>query len=96
MYTLTRLRIFYVHHTWADGTSTRHFLISWGEMARGPPVSIPQFIDRAILHVGLPNSPSFYHMEYSSSPSMITPNQNLGPISTAILKLSPDQINIPR
>ncbi|KAJ4709554.1 Hydroxycinnamoyl-CoA shikimate/quinate hydroxycinnamoyl transferase [Melia azedarach] len=80
-------------HKLADGTSYFHFINSWAEMTRGVPISIPPFFDRTTVDVGVPSSPTFPHIEYDPPPPMNSPAQNLGTISTAILKLSPDQIN---
>ncbi|GAY48499.1 hypothetical protein CUMW_112110 [Citrus unshiu] len=82
------------HHTPMDGTTAYHFMNSWAEMARGIPISVPPIFDRTILDVGVPTSPSFHHIEYDPPPSMNTPTQNPQAISTTILKLSPDQMNI--
>ncbi|KAH9703076.1 Shikimate O-hydroxycinnamoyltransferase [Citrus sinensis] len=82
------------YHTLIDGTATYHFIKSWAEMTRGIPVTIPPFFDRTILDVGVPKSPAFHHIEYDPPPSMNDPTQNPGTISTAILKLSLDQMKI--
>lgn len=63
-------------------------------MTRGLPITISPSYDRTLLSIGIPPSPTFHHIEYDPPPSMNSPTQNPGNISTAILKLSLDQINI--
>ncbi|KAJ4709570.1 Hydroxycinnamoyl-CoA shikimate/quinate hydroxycinnamoyl transferase [Melia azedarach] len=87
-----------LHHILVDGVSKSHFINTWADVTRGLPVKIQPFFDRNILTVGVPTSPTFHHTEYDPPPSMNTPDQNLQShsnpesISTAILKLSLDQI----
>ncbi|KAK9213522.1 hypothetical protein WN943_002910 [Citrus x changshan-huyou] len=83
-----------MHHLPMDGTTAYHFMNSWAEMTRGIPISVPPIFDRTILDVGVPTSPSFHHIEHDPPPFMNSPTQNPQAISTAILKLSPDQMNI--
>ncbi|KAJ4709569.1 Hydroxycinnamoyl-CoA shikimate/quinate hydroxycinnamoyl transferase [Melia azedarach] len=86
------------NHIVVDGTSMSQFVHAWAEMTRGVPITNPPFLDRTVLSVGVPTSPTFNHIEYNPPPSMImnTPAQNPESISTAILELSIDQINILR
>ncbi|KAJ4709564.1 Hydroxycinnamoyl-CoA shikimate/quinate hydroxycinnamoyl transferase [Melia azedarach] len=88
-----------VHHILGDATS--QFFKSWAEITRGLPNNGTQpFFDRTILSVGIPTSPTFHHIEYDPPPSMNAPSQNIDlirsnpeSISTAILKLSVDQMS---
>lgn len=67
-------------------------------MTRGIPITSQPFFDRTILSAGVPNSPTFHHIEYDPPPSSLntTISQNSESICTVILKLPLDQINILR
>ncbi|KAK1549155.1 hypothetical protein Q3G72_001629 [Acer saccharum] len=86
------------HHILSDGSSAIHFLNTWAEWTRGISTSIPPYIDRTVLCLGFPPYPTFDHIEYDPPPTMNTPTITVelqsSPCSTAILKLSFDQINV--
>lgn len=88
-----------VHHTLSDGVSSLHFINTWSDIARGLSIAIPPFIDRTLLRARHPPSPVFDHVEYHPPPSMNAPVQNTNSqsspkaVSTAILKLTLDQLN---
>uniref|UniRef100_A0A1D1XLU7 Omega-hydroxypalmitate O-feruloyl transferase n=1 Tax=Anthurium amnicola TaxID=1678845 RepID=A0A1D1XLU7_9ARAE len=46
-----------------DGTSTTEFMNSWGETARGLPLSVPPFLDRTILRARVPPKIEYLHQE---------------------------------
>ncbi|XP_024045173.1 shikimate O-hydroxycinnamoyltransferase-like [Citrus clementina] len=85
------------HHVLADGIATAFGMNLWSEMARDVPLSITPLFDRAVLETGIPVSPTFHHLEYDLPPSMINSpthdHQKQETISTATIKLSPDQMN---
>lgn len=89
-----------LHHTLADASSTFHFINAWAEMTGGFSISNLPFIDRTILAVGVPTSPKFHHIEFDPAYSINAPTQNPKlqsnpePVSSSILNLSVDQINI--
>ncbi|KAK4850668.1 hypothetical protein QYF36_008824 [Acer negundo] len=86
-----------LHHTLSDGSSAIHFINTWAEWTRGVSISIPPYIDRTVLRLGVPPYPTFDHIEYDPPPAMKTSTKTVelqsSPCSTAILKLSVDQIN---
>ncbi|KAH9714488.1 Shikimate O-hydroxycinnamoyltransferase [Citrus sinensis] len=69
-------------------------------MTGGFSISNLPFIDRTILAVGVPTSPKFHHIEFDPAYSINAPTQNPKlqsnpePVSSSILNLSVDQINI--
>ncbi|KAF8389236.1 hypothetical protein HHK36_025929 [Tetracentron sinense] len=88
------------HHV-ADGASGLHFINTWSDMARGLDLTIPPFINRALLQARDPPCPAFHHIEYQPPPSMKTPLQTTKSLSSpdnntsvAIIKITRDQLNI--
>ena len=87
------------HHTLADGTECLHFINTWSDIARGLPVKIPPYIDRAILRGRVPPRPTFHHVEYDPFPTINTLSQNPIPvsgsrdISVANLKITSDLLS---
>nr|QDF44406.1 quinate O-hydroxycinnamoyltransferase [Phacelia campanularia] len=86
-----------IHHTLADGVSALHFISTWSDMARGLSIAMPPFIDRTLLHARTPPTPTFEHVEYQKPPALkTTPEQKQGAKvnCTAILKITPEQLNL--
>ncbi|MCL7048505.1 hypothetical protein MKW94_020972 [Papaver nudicaule] len=54
-----------VNHCMVDGRSVGEFLNSWGELARGLPLTIPPFLDRTLLKARKPTKVEFTHNEYA-------------------------------
>ncbi|XP_026457018.1 omega-hydroxypalmitate O-feruloyl transferase-like [Papaver somniferum] len=54
-----------VNHCIVDGLSLVEFLNSWGELARGLPLTIPPFLDRTVLIARNPTKVEFTHDEYT-------------------------------
>ncbi|XP_026382914.1 omega-hydroxypalmitate O-feruloyl transferase-like isoform X2 [Papaver somniferum] len=54
-----------VNHCIVDGLSLVEFLNSWGELARGLPLTIPPFLDRTLLKARKPTKVEFTHNEYT-------------------------------
>lgn len=87
-----------LHHMLADAASCFHFINAWAEMSRGLPISIAPIFDRTLLdvHVDVPTSPTVHHLDFS--PNTVAQNipfqSNAESVSTAILKLSVERINI--
>ncbi|CAN0924731.1 Omega-hydroxypalmitate O-feruloyl transferase [Linum grandiflorum] len=55
-------------HFAADGISAVEFVNSWGETARGIPLSLPPFLDRTMLKARTPLKIEQHHSEYDSLP----------------------------
>ncbi|CAN0924734.1 Omega-hydroxypalmitate O-feruloyl transferase, partial [Linum grandiflorum] len=55
-------------HFAADGKSAVDFVNSWGETARGIPLSLPPFHDRTLLKARTPLKIDYHHSEYDSLP----------------------------
>ncbi|KAI3943166.1 hypothetical protein MKW92_021433 [Papaver armeniacum] len=53
-----------VNHCIVDGQALVEFLNSWGELARGVPLTIPPFLDRNLLKERKPTKVEFIHNEY--------------------------------
>ncbi|RZC63167.1 hypothetical protein C5167_024929 [Papaver somniferum] len=54
-----------VNHCIVDGLSLVEFLNSWGELARGFPLTIPPFLDRTLLKARKPTKVEFTHNGYT-------------------------------
>ncbi|XP_042439874.1 omega-hydroxypalmitate O-feruloyl transferase-like isoform X1 [Zingiber officinale] len=54
-----------MNHCMFDGLGAMEFVNSWGETARGLPLSVPPFIDRTILRPRDPPAISFPHHEFA-------------------------------
>ncbi|WOL02470.1 hypothetical protein Cni_G11189 [Canna indica] len=54
-----------VNHCMFDGLGAMEFVNSWGETARGLPLSVPPFIDRTVLRSRNPPVVSFPHHEFA-------------------------------
>ncbi|KAG8388216.1 hypothetical protein BUALT_Bualt02G0102600 [Buddleja alternifolia] len=83
-------------HNIADGFSALHFISTWSDMARGLDITIPPFIDRALLRARDPPQPQFKHIEYHFPPAMKTPQTNNAAspeTAVSIFKLTLDQLN---
>ncbi|CAN1295765.1 Omega-hydroxypalmitate O-feruloyl transferase [Linum perenne] len=55
-------------HFAADGMSAVEFVNSWGETARGIPLSLPPYLDRTMLKARTPLKIEHHHQEYDSLP----------------------------
>uniref|UniRef100_A0A7N0URM1 Omega-hydroxypalmitate O-feruloyl transferase n=1 Tax=Kalanchoe fedtschenkoi TaxID=63787 RepID=A0A7N0URM1_KALFE len=58
-----------MNHCLCDGVAAMEFLSSWGEMARGLPLSVPPFLERTILKPRSPPKIVYDHIEFSELPS---------------------------
>lgn len=88
------------HHV-ADGLSGLHFINSWSDVARGIDIAILPFYDRTLLRARDPPKPMYPHVEYQSPPQLENAeeresNEKPPPISVAMLKITPAQINMLR
>ncbi|XP_064968463.1 omega-hydroxypalmitate O-feruloyl transferase-like [Musa acuminata AAA Group] len=54
-----------VNHCMFDGLGAMEFVNSWGETARGLPISVPPFVDRTVLESRNPPLVSFPHHEFA-------------------------------
>ncbi|GMH24411.1 hypothetical protein Nepgr_026254 [Nepenthes gracilis] len=54
-----------MNHCMFDGIGAMEFVNSWGETARGLPLSIPPFLDRSILKARIPSQIGFQHHEFA-------------------------------
>ncbi|KAI3840699.1 hypothetical protein MKW92_012687 [Papaver armeniacum] len=54
-----------VNHCMLDGISNVQFLNSWGEIARGLPLTMRPFLDRTLLKARNPTKVEFIHNEYA-------------------------------
>ncbi|XP_074564886.1 omega-hydroxypalmitate O-feruloyl transferase-like [Curcuma longa] len=54
-----------MNHCMFDGLGAMEFVNSWGETARGLPLSVPPFIDRTVLRPRDPPAISFPHHEFA-------------------------------
>ncbi|KAG5523118.1 hypothetical protein RHGRI_035058 [Rhododendron griersonianum] len=54
-----------MNHSMFDGIGAMQFVNSWGETARGLPLTIPPFLDRTILKARNPPEIQFPHHEYA-------------------------------
>ncbi|XP_057517684.1 omega-hydroxypalmitate O-feruloyl transferase-like [Amaranthus tricolor] len=59
-----------MNHCMADGLSAVEFMNSWGETARGLPLSIPPYIDRTLLKARDPPIIEFPHNEFLDIPDI--------------------------
>lgn len=48
-----------------DGIAAMEFVNSWGEVARGLPLSVPPFLDRSILKARDPPQIQYQHLEFA-------------------------------
>ncbi|CAN1827181.1 Omega-hydroxypalmitate O-feruloyl transferase [Linum perenne] len=53
-----------VNHCMLDGIGAMEFVNSWGETARGLPLSVPPFMDRSILKARNPPKIEYLHQEF--------------------------------
>lgn len=54
-----------MNHCMFDGLGAMEFVNSWGETARGLPLTVPPFLDRTILKTRNPPKVEFKHQEYA-------------------------------
>ncbi|KAF1885854.1 hypothetical protein Lal_00042728 [Lupinus albus] len=54
-----------MNHCMFDGIGAMEFVNSWGELARGLPLSIPPYLDRTILKARIPPKIEFLHQEFA-------------------------------
>ncbi|KAF7819390.1 Omega-hydroxypalmitate O-feruloyl transferase [Senna tora] len=54
-----------MNHCMFDGIGAMEFVNSWGEVARGQPLSIPPFLDRSILKARNPPKIEHLHQEFA-------------------------------
>ncbi|XP_020537035.1 omega-hydroxypalmitate O-feruloyl transferase isoform X2 [Jatropha curcas] len=54
-----------MNHCMFDGIGAMEFVNSWGEIARGLPLSIPPFMDRSILKARNPPKVEYLHQEFA-------------------------------
>lgn len=54
-----------MNHCMFDGIGAMEFVNSWGETARGLPLTVPPFLDRTILEARNPPRIEFPHQEFS-------------------------------
>ncbi|CAL4945811.1 unnamed protein product [Urochloa decumbens] len=54
-----------INHCMFDGVGAMQFVNSWGETARGLPLSLPPALDRAVLRARDPPLPEFPHHEFA-------------------------------
>ncbi|KAI4348341.1 hypothetical protein L6164_009076 [Bauhinia variegata] len=54
-----------LNHCMFDGVGAMEFVNSWGEVARGLPLSVPPFLDRSILKARNPPKIEFLHQEFA-------------------------------
>ncbi|XP_062105396.1 omega-hydroxypalmitate O-feruloyl transferase-like [Humulus lupulus] len=54
-----------VNHCMVDGIAAMEFVNSWGETARGLPLTVPPFLDRTILKSRIPPKIENLHREFS-------------------------------
>ncbi|MED6171891.1 histone H3.1 [Stylosanthes scabra] len=54
-----------MNHCMFDGIGAMEFVNSWGEVARGLPLSIPPYLDRSILKARDPPKIEFVHKEFA-------------------------------
>ena len=60
-----------VEHRLAEGTSGLHFVKEWSKIARGLDLTLPPLIDRTLLRARDPPQPTFAHIEYLPSPTLM-------------------------
>ncbi|KAF7801760.1 omega-hydroxypalmitate O-feruloyl transferase [Senna tora] len=63
-----------VNHCMFDGIGAMVFVNSWGEVARGLPLSVPPFLDRTILTARNPPKIEYHHQEFEDISSTINSN----------------------
>ncbi|KAK9090067.1 hypothetical protein Sjap_023244 [Stephania japonica] len=54
-----------MNHCMFDGIGAMEFVSSWGETARGLPLSIPPYLDRSIIKARVPPKIEFTHQEFA-------------------------------
>ena len=59
-----------------DGISAMEFVNSWGEVARGLPLSITPFLDRSILMARNPPKIEYLHQEFAEIQDKSTNNNS--------------------
>ncbi|KAF0925510.1 hypothetical protein E2562_016701 [Oryza meyeriana var. granulata] len=59
-----------INHCMFDGVGAMQFVNSWGETARGVPLSVPPALDRAVLRARDPPVISFDHHEFEEIPDV--------------------------
>ncbi|KAI3940611.1 hypothetical protein MKW92_038525 [Papaver armeniacum] len=67
-----------VNHCMLDGISLVQFLNSWGEIARGLPLTMHPFLDRTLLKARNPAKVEFTHNEYAEIEDISKDTANLG------------------
>ncbi|KAJ4958896.1 hypothetical protein NE237_026007 [Protea cynaroides] len=86
-------------HYVADGMTAMYFIKTWCAMAHGLDINIPPFVDRTILRVRDPPTPTFEHIEFQIPPSLKSPQQttkspaDLDATTFAMFKISREQLN---
>ncbi|XP_026382278.1 omega-hydroxypalmitate O-feruloyl transferase-like isoform X2 [Papaver somniferum] len=66
-----------VNHCMLDGISLVQFLNSWGEIARGLPLTMHPFLDRTLLKARNPTKVEFTHNEYAEIEDLPKDTANL-------------------
>ncbi|CAM8968784.1 unnamed protein product [Rhodiola kirilowii] len=79
-----------VNHCMCDGVAAMEFVNSWGEMARGLPLSVPPFLDRTILKPRSPLKTMYNHVEFSEVPLKTT--EPCEDVIYASFNFSPDKL----
>ncbi|KAL5581411.1 hypothetical protein UlMin_013853 [Ulmus minor] len=54
-----------LNHCMVDGIGAMEFVNSWGETARGLPLTIPPYLDRTLLKAQNPPQIDYFHQEFS-------------------------------
>ncbi|PWA66965.1 Chloramphenicol acetyltransferase-like domain-containing protein [Artemisia annua] len=86
-----------MHHRVVDGLSAQHVINSWSEVARGLDITLPPYIDRALLRARDPPQPIFEHVEYHPPPPLNSPvllKTSSDESITSIFKMTRDHVNI--
>ncbi|CAM8962747.1 unnamed protein product [Rhodiola kirilowii] len=79
-----------VNHCMCDGMAAMEFVNSWGETARGLPLSVPPFLDRTILKPRSPLKIMYNHVEFSEVPLKTT--EPCEDVIYASFNFSPDKL----
>ncbi|XP_048435944.1 shikimate O-hydroxycinnamoyltransferase-like [Pyrus x bretschneideri] len=88
-----------LEHRVADGCSGLHFVNTWSDIARGLDLTIPPFIDRALLRARDPPQTTFDHVEYQPDPPLKTPppstkDGDAESTTVSIFRLTREQLSV--
>ncbi|XP_024031828.1 omega-hydroxypalmitate O-feruloyl transferase [Morus notabilis] len=64
-----------LNHCMVDGIGAMEFVNSWGETARGIPLTAPPFLDRTILKSRVPSRIEYLHREFSEIKDVSSTNK---------------------